>query len=231
MNKTMRPLLKFDRQEKTNLPIFRTSRQGRVLLVETDADIRQTLKTLLNSQGYEVYVAEDIGKAYTMSAFRGYSFILFNRNMENEAEGNLCKQIRVVNKATPLFFYNNQEQEIEPDNSPEINVQDYDAQSITTNAMLKTIFLRIGQNRTTQSLADDAVAPEARRDFLSNKTETNILSESMPAKRICAWCTKDIGSFNASETGTGRISHGICADCYDLQMRDLQALDISHNNS
>jgi DNA-binding response OmpR family regulator len=159
MSETMTSPVKVNNQEKINLPIFRTSKQGRVLLVEADPNIRQTLKALLNSQGYEVFVAEDIVKAYTMSGFRGYSFILFNQSMEDEAAGSLCKQIRIVNKATPLFFYSNQEHELESKIDLETNVQVYEAQSVTTNAMLKSIFLRLRQDRTKPSSAGEILNP------------------------------------------------------------------------
>jgi DNA-binding response OmpR family regulator len=136
----------FDTQEKTNLPIFRTYNQGRVLLIEADSNMRQALKLLLNSQGYRVFVAANIAKAYSMSRFRGFTFILFNWCMEGEAGNDVCKQIRLVNKATPLFFYTRQDYEAESTSSPEANIQSYDAQSIMANAMLKAIFLHLAKN-------------------------------------------------------------------------------------
>jgi DNA-binding response OmpR family regulator len=127
-------------QEKMNLPIFRNRKQGRVMLIEADSNMRQTLKLLLVSQGYAVYIAADIASACSMSRFKGYAFILFNLGMESDTGFDLCKQIRVVNKATPLFFYSNKDPEYERNSSIEANVQGCDAQSITAHAMLKAIF-------------------------------------------------------------------------------------------
>jgi DNA-binding response OmpR family regulator len=146
---------KFDRQEETHLPIFRTRRQGLVLLIEADANIRETLKLLLYSQGYEVLMAANMAKACTMSRFRGFTFILFNRCMEGEAGGNLYRQIRLANKTTPIFFYNSPDHEPESASSLEANLQGYDAQSITANAMLKAIFLHFEKDRNIPSLTDE----------------------------------------------------------------------------
>jgi DNA-binding response OmpR family regulator len=138
-NEAMATIYKFDHKEKTNLPIFRTRKQGRILLVESDSNTRQALELLLVSQGYQVIVAADIDKAYRLNRFKGFTFILFNWFMEGEAGLDLCKQIRIVNKATPLFFYTKQDHE-DGSNSINVNVQGCDAQSITTHAMLNAIF-------------------------------------------------------------------------------------------
>lgn len=141
-------------QKSTHLPIFRTRRQGRVLLIEADATLRQTLKFLLESQGYRVDIATDTAIAYRKSAFKGFAFILFNRCMEGAAEGDLCRQIRVVNKATTLFFYNTQEHENARDINFEANIYQYDAQSIRTNAMLSAIFLHLQKEKCRLSVTE-----------------------------------------------------------------------------
>jgi DNA-binding response OmpR family regulator len=132
---------KSDSQEKMTLPIFRSSKQGRVLLVEADSNLRHTLKALLESQGYKVWIAADIAKAYSLSRFKGYAFILFNWFIEGERGLDLCKQIRILNKATPLFFYTTQNLENGPHTSAQI--QGYNVKPIDDNDVLRPIFLHL----------------------------------------------------------------------------------------
>jgi DNA-binding response OmpR family regulator len=148
----MSTIYKIDSQEKTNLPIFRTSKQGRVLLVEPDSNIRHALKALLESQGYRVWIAADIAKACSLSRFKGYAFILFNWFMENELGLDLCKQIRSENNATPLFFYTTQDDGQRQYSSIEEKIQDYNVKSIAANALLNTIFLHLEKARNKPSL-------------------------------------------------------------------------------
>lgn len=127
--------------EKAGLPMFRTRKQGRVLLVEPDENTYHNLRFLLGSQGYDVFIAADLAKAYTLSRFKGFTFILFNWFMEEEAGLELCKYIRAMNRATPVFFYMAHGQDNTLDSGIKAMAQSYDVKHIDTNAILKTIFL------------------------------------------------------------------------------------------
>jgi DNA-binding response OmpR family regulator len=146
----------FDSRKNKHLPMFRTSRQGRVLLVEADASIRHTLKILLESQGYRVFIAADIAKTNSLSRFKGFAFILFNWFMEGETGLDLCRHIRDVNKATPLFFYTTQGQEDGHNNSLELLPQGYNVKPVARNDMLRPIFLHLERNRNTSSISETA---------------------------------------------------------------------------
>ncbi len=39
--------------------------------------------------------------------------------------------------------------------------------------------------------------------------------------RKCAWCQKDLGEIEPLEDKN--ISHGICPDCFDKELADLEA--------
>ncbi len=50
--------------------------------------------------------------------------------------------------------------------------------------------------------------------------------------RICAWCNREIGPDN-NATGpvipkemqvNGKITHGLCRECYEQQMRELKGI-------
>jgi hypothetical protein len=57
---------------------------------------------------------------------------------------------------------------------------------------------------------------------------TNIGNENVPAKLICAWCMKDIGTSKVIYADTPAISHSICAGCYELQMNELESSEMDH---
>jgi DNA-binding response OmpR family regulator len=135
-----------------SLPIFRTRKQGRVLLIEPNSKLHDRLRCLLASQGYESLIAKDLVKAYSLSRFKGYSFILFNWVIENQTALELCKYIRSVNKTSPLFFYTPEGHEADL-HTIESLIQDYRVQHIQTSIILKTIF----QHLEKESLQPSAV--------------------------------------------------------------------------
>ena len=145
---------KFGSRENTSLPMFRTRKQGRILLIEPDSNTRQELKFLLSSQGYDVYIAADIPKAYSLSRFKGFAFILFNWFIEGGSGFELGKQIRTVNKTTPLFFYTIQGPGDGLIDNIETKIQGYDMKPVDTSIILKTIFLQMKKNRIKPSLTD-----------------------------------------------------------------------------
>jgi two-component system, OmpR family, response regulator VicR len=151
----MSRISKFTSREDAGLPIVRTRKQGRILLVEPDTNLHDNLKFLLGSQGYDVFIAADIAKAYSLSRFKGFAFILFNWFMEREAGLELCKYIRAMNRATPVFFYTAQGHENRLDNHLEAMVQNYNVKPIETNVILKTIFLHLEKQRITPSATDE----------------------------------------------------------------------------
>jgi DNA-binding response OmpR family regulator len=144
-------------RDNAGLPMIRTRKQGRVLLFEPDANTHDCLRFLLGSQGYDVFIAADLTKAYSLSRFKGFTFILFNWFMEEQAGLELCKYIRAKNRATPVFFYTIEAPENRPDSSLEAVIQSYDVKHIDTNAILKTIFLHLEKHRARPSVAAETV--------------------------------------------------------------------------
>jgi DNA-binding response OmpR family regulator len=135
----------------------RTRKQGRVLLVEANPSIRHSLKFLLESQGYQVFIAADIAKTNSLSRFKGFAFILFNWFMEGQTGLNLCKQIREVNKATPLFFYTTLEQEDGQKMGIEAQLQGYNVKPADGNDMLRPIFVYLERNKPKPSSISEPV--------------------------------------------------------------------------
>ena len=43
---------------------------------------------------------------------------------------------------------------------------------------------------------------------------------------ICAWCSKDIGQDGKKPVNT--VTHGICRECYILQLNDLQKTTVEN---
>lgn len=150
----MSTISKFEGRKNTSLPMFRSRKQGRVLLVENDLDVCHKLELLLGSQGYDVFIAGNADKACSLSRFKGFAFILFHWLMEDEAGSEMCRQIRAVNKATPLFFYTSQNQENGLNGNLETQVQNCNVNYIDKNMVLKSIFLHLEKTRNKPSLTD-----------------------------------------------------------------------------
>jgi hypothetical protein len=53
----------------------------------------------------------------------------------------------------------------------------------------------------------------------------------MSTKRICAWCKKELGTTNQKMSDDNKISHGICPACYELQFKEIKALEDKSNKS
>src|SRR5690242_582178 len=88
-----------------SLPITRKTKVGRILLIESEPEMRHTLSLLLNSQGYEVVTASTMTEAYKLLGYKGFAFVLFDWFLESDTGQELCQLIRTINKKIPLFFY------------------------------------------------------------------------------------------------------------------------------
>lgn len=44
---------------------------------------------------------------------------------------------------------------------------------------------------------------------------------------ICAWCNREI---NCDPSGPDAVSHGICPDCLEEQLRELEVMDVDRED-
>jgi len=131
----------------TGLPITRKTRISRLLLIESEPELRRTLRLLLNSQGYQVVTASTVTEAYRLLGHKSFAFVLFDWFLEGDTGLELCRLIRTINKKIPLFFYTTSDGEDGLKQGIEAEVEEYLVNHIEANPILKVIFQHIEKNR------------------------------------------------------------------------------------
>ncbi len=126
----------------------------RILLVEDEKSIRETLKLNLELENYEVIAVAD-GKD-VMKIFKGQHFdlILLDIMLPHVSGLELCEQIRLVNMDIPIIFLTAKDQSADKITGLKRGADDY----ITKPFSLEELFLRIqillkrSQKKTSNSL-------------------------------------------------------------------------------
>ncbi len=55
------------------------------------------------------------------------------------------------------------------------------------------------------------------------REEENRAEKQYPVKRVCSWCEKDMGLADYMSNELGQITHGMCNDCLDKQIKEIDA--------
>jgi DNA-binding NtrC family response regulator len=80
------------------------SGKGRVLVVDDEADIRESLETLLELEGYAVEMAVDAGDAWRKLGRNAYDLILLDLMMPDRSGMDLLADIRGRDRETPVIM-------------------------------------------------------------------------------------------------------------------------------
>ncbi len=78
--------------------------KGRILVVDDEADIRESLETLLDLEGYSVEMAVDAGDAWRRLEKNSYDLILLDLMMPDRSGMDLLHDIRATDKDTPVIM-------------------------------------------------------------------------------------------------------------------------------
>lgn len=82
-----------------------TSRKGRILCTEDDADTRELLRLLLELEGFEVVCAENAAQAVSLAMAEHFDLYLLDNWLPEIAGDLLCRKLREFDSTTPIFFY------------------------------------------------------------------------------------------------------------------------------
>jgi len=112
---------------------------ARILLVEDEENIRDTLKLNLEMEGYEVITAEE-GKE-VIDLFKGQHFdlVLLDIMLPEVSGLELCEQIRLINMDVPIIFLTAKDQTADKITGLKKGADDY----ITKPFSLEEVLLRI----------------------------------------------------------------------------------------
>src|SRR6266542_3009378 len=78
--------------------------KGRVLVVDDEADIRESLETLLTLEGYAVDLAQNATEGTAKMEARGYDLVLLDLMMPDRSGMEVLKDVRQRDRETPIFM-------------------------------------------------------------------------------------------------------------------------------
>jgi DNA-binding NtrC family response regulator len=78
--------------------------KGNVLVVDDEADIRESLETLLSSEGYSVELAQNGAEGLHKMETRGYDLVLLDLMMPDRSGMEVLSQVRLHDHETPIFM-------------------------------------------------------------------------------------------------------------------------------
>ena len=82
-----------------------SSPTARILCTEDNADTRDLLVVLLQSQGYEVICTDNADDALTLARTQTYDLYLVDSWLPSSSGATLTEWIREFDKTTPILFY------------------------------------------------------------------------------------------------------------------------------
>ncbi len=78
--------------------------KGRILVIDDEADIRESLETLLELEGYAVDLAPDGGSGLKRLESAGYDLILLDLMMPDRSGMEVLREVRERDAETPIFM-------------------------------------------------------------------------------------------------------------------------------
>jgi len=131
----------------------------RVLVAEDDANIREGLVEILESEGYAALAAADGDEALALFAAESPDFICLDIMMPNKSGYDVCREIRKTNERVPIIFITAKSEEIDKVVGLELGADDF----ITKPFGVKEVVARI-RAVSRRCLAAQAPA-DATRSF------------------------------------------------------------------
>jgi len=78
--------------------------KGSILVVDDEADIRESLETLLGLEGYSVDLAQNATEGLHKLGTRGYDLVLLDLMMPDRSGMDVLKEVRERDRDTPIFM-------------------------------------------------------------------------------------------------------------------------------
>lgn len=97
----------------------------RVLYIEDHEDTRELVTLVLEQKSYEVVTGSTIESGVALANSQDFDLYLLDSWLPDGSGVDLCKQIRVFDKATPILFYSAAAYEIDKDQAIQSGAQAY----------------------------------------------------------------------------------------------------------
>src|ERR1019366_5891911 len=78
--------------------------KGRILVIDDEADIRESLETLLDFEGYHVDLAENAAEGEKKLESRVYDLVLLDLMMPDKSGMEVLRDVRERDRHTPIFM-------------------------------------------------------------------------------------------------------------------------------
>src|SRR5882762_5585721 len=78
--------------------------KGHVLVIDDEADIRESLDTLLTLEGYSVDLAQNAAEGLRALDSRGYDLVLLDLMMPDRSGMEVLREVRERDQETPIFL-------------------------------------------------------------------------------------------------------------------------------
>src|SRR3954464_14638024 len=99
---TPEAILKSDDLSSIERPI--QERKGHVLVIDDEADIRESLETLLTLEGYRVDLAQNATEGLRAMETKGYDLVLLDLMMPDRSGMEVLREVRERDTETPIFL-------------------------------------------------------------------------------------------------------------------------------
>jgi DNA-binding NtrC family response regulator len=178
------------------------SSKGRILVVDDEADIRESLETLLEMEGYQVELAHNATEGLRKMETGSYDIILLDLMMPDRSGMEVLREVRERDTDTPIFMitaYGSVEVAV---NALKAGANDYFSKPWDNEKLLIEIDRMIAQSRLVRENTQLKRALKQRYSF------PNIIGKSERMLRILDLVTQVAPSratiLITGETGTGK---------------------------
>ena len=176
--------------------------KGRVLVIDDEADIRESLETLLSLEGYGVDLAQNAAEGLRALDSRGYDLVLLDLMMPDRSGMEVLREVRERDHETPIFLitaYGSVEAAVDALKS---GANDYFSKPWDNEKLLIEIDRMIAGNRLERENRQLKRALKQRYSF------PNIIGKSERMLRLLDLVTQVASSRSTilitGETGTGK---------------------------
>ena len=181
---------------------MQTSLKGRILVIDDEADIRESLETLLDFEGYQVDLASNASEGERKLETRAYDLVLLDLMMPDKSGMEVLRDVRERDKHTPIFMitaYGTVEAAVQ---AVKLGANDYLAKPWDNDKLL----IEIERVIAGQRLVDENT--QLKRALKQRYSFPNIVGKSDRMLRVLDLVTQVASSRSTilitGETGTGK---------------------------
>ncbi|MEK7662569.1 MAG: response regulator, partial [Actinomycetota bacterium] len=128
----------------------------RILLVEDESSLSETLSFLLTREGFEVEIAEDGQIALDIFANGNFDIILLDLMIPKVPGNEVCRQIRTTSNI-PIIMLTAKDTEVDKVVGLELGADDYVTKPYSTRELLARIKAVLRRNVKEDAFEDDGV--------------------------------------------------------------------------